>query len=216
MIHYLCQDGPTYLCTNTAGDHTPMAHRPSTWVLYDHKWEPLVRIGLRTPQQPRLISLQSIPYTLVPNNTWWVAPLLKFSVCSYGRSQYDLDTRTANFITLLSAWGSESQILAPHAWDLNVLLWCLHGPPFEPLHTTSFFNLTKKTIFLFALATAASVGKLHARNISRVCFDNNLILTQWELITPMRFGRLVYTVIGLLEPSWKGVFWVLGLRQPQP
>ena len=47
------------------------------------------------------------------------------------------------------------------SWDLNAVLKVLCGPSYEPLGRVSFRQLTKKTLFLLALATAKRVGELH-------------------------------------------------------
>ena len=60
----------------------------------------------------------------------------------------------------------------PPAWDLSLVLRCLPSPLFEPLHLCSLRLLTKKVLFLVALATAKLVGELQA--ISRtVSFANS-------------------------------------------
>ena len=46
------------------------------------------------------------------------------------------------------------------SWNVDVVLKSLTLPPFEPLHEASFRDLTKKTLFLVALATAKRVGEL--------------------------------------------------------
>ncbi|XP_045101307.1 uncharacterized protein LOC123498206 [Portunus trituberculatus] len=48
------------------------------------------------------------------------------------------------------------------SWNVDVVLKALTCPPFEPLHQASLRDLTKKTLFLVALATAKRVGELHA------------------------------------------------------
>lgn len=48
------------------------------------------------------------------------------------------------------------------AWNLDVVLKFLMGPPFEPLKSASLRNLTKKALFLIALASAKRVSELHA------------------------------------------------------
>ena len=50
----------------------------------------------------------------------------------------------------------------PPAWDLPMVLRCLNTPLFESLHLCSHRNLTKKVLFLVALATAKHVGELQA------------------------------------------------------
>ena len=47
-------------------------------------------------------------------------------------------------------------------WDLSRVLSFLHGPPFEPLASCPLRELTRKVLFLLALATARRVGELHA------------------------------------------------------
>ena len=53
----------------------------------------------------------------------------------------------------------------PHvapSWDLDVVLRHLMSSEYEPLERLSLRALTKKTLFLVALATAKRVGELHA------------------------------------------------------
>ena len=52
--------------------------------------------------------------------------------------------------------------LRPPAWDLAALLTYLNSAVFEPLRVASLRNLTKKVLFLLALATAKHVGELQA------------------------------------------------------
>ena len=47
-------------------------------------------------------------------------------------------------------------------WDLLRVLSLLRGPPFEPLSSCSLRDLTRKVLFLVALATARRVGELQA------------------------------------------------------
>ena len=46
-------------------------------------------------------------------------------------------------------------------WDLSRVLSFLRGPPFEPLSSCSLRELTRKVLFLLALATAHRVSELH-------------------------------------------------------
>ena len=53
----------------------------------------------------------------------------------------------------------------PHialSWDLDVVLRHLMSSEYEPLEHLSLRALTKKTLFLVALATAKRVGELQA------------------------------------------------------
>ena len=47
-------------------------------------------------------------------------------------------------------------------WDLPKVLTFLRSSPFEPLSTASLCDITRKTLFLIALATAKRVGELQA------------------------------------------------------
>ena len=50
--------------------------------------------------------------------------------------------------------------LRPPAWDLAAVFTYLNSAVFEPLRLASLRNLTKKVLFLLALATAKRVGEL--------------------------------------------------------
>ena len=52
--------------------------------------------------------------------------------------------------------------VTPLNWDLDIVLRHLKGSDYEPLEQASFRHLTKKTLFLVALATAKRVGELQA------------------------------------------------------
>ena len=48
------------------------------------------------------------------------------------------------------------------AWDLSLVLNSLRRAPYEPLEAASFKDVTLKTVFLVALASAKRVSELHA------------------------------------------------------
>ena len=50
----------------------------------------------------------------------------------------------------------------PPLWNVTLVLESLRGPPYEPLKRASDRDLTLKTVFLLALASAKRVGELHA------------------------------------------------------
>ena len=52
--------------------------------------------------------------------------------------------------------------VSPPSWDLDVVLRSLSLPPFEPLASATFRDLTKRTLFLVSLATAKRVSELQA------------------------------------------------------
>ena len=65
---------------------------------------------------------------------------------------------------LLRSFRVEAPIrsVTPPSWDLLKVLEFLKSPVFEPLHQASFRDLTRKTLFLTALALAKRVGELQA------------------------------------------------------
>ena len=65
---------------------------------------------------------------------------------------------------LLRSFRLELPLSSSHVppWDLSLVLSFLRGPPFEPLSSCSFRDLTQKVLFLLSLATARRVGKLQA------------------------------------------------------
>ena len=65
----------------------------------------------------------------------------------------------------------------PLAWDLSVMLCCFNSPRFEPLHLCSQRNLTKKVLFLVALATAKRVGELQAISRTVSFFSSDACLS---------------------------------------
>ena len=54
------------------------------------------------------------------------------------------------------------RVVRPPSWDLLCVLTYLRSPVFEPLHESSLRDLSRKTLFLLALATAKRVGELQA------------------------------------------------------
>lgn len=61
-------------------------------------------------------------------------------------------------------------------WNLDVVLKYLTGTPFEPLNKATLRDVTQKTLFLVALASAKRVGELHALSHKWASQRNNIIL----------------------------------------
>ena len=49
--------------------------------------------------------------------------------------------------------------VSPLEWGLDVVLKTLREPPYEPLASASFRDLTKKSLFLLSFATAKRVSE---------------------------------------------------------
>ena len=63
------------------------------------------------------------------------------------------------------------------SWNLDVVLRALLTSPFEPMATADMRNVTMKTIFLVALATAKRVGELQALSAEVSKQGDDLILS---------------------------------------
>lgn len=63
------------------------------------------------------------------------------------------------------------------SWNVDVVLKALTGPPFEPLRQASLRDLTRKTLFLVALATAKRVGELQALSKTTATQGEDLLLS---------------------------------------
>ena len=50
-------------------------------------------------------------------------------------------------------------------WDLACVLISLCKEPYEPLHKASLLNLSRKTVFLLAMATASRISEIHAFSV---------------------------------------------------
>ena len=61
-------------------------------------------------------------------------------------------------------------------WDLDKVLEYLSGPPFKPLAEASFWNKTRKALFLLAMATAKHIGELQALSFSVSHRGDDLVL----------------------------------------
>ncbi|XP_071084229.1 uncharacterized protein [Haliotis cracherodii] len=157
-----------------------LAHRPSTRSLYDDKWVSFETFCKAKGQDPTTASPQFLAEYLLHLRTQ--RHLKGSTITTYLVALNSVlavpDNRKITKIpelqALLRSFRLEDQKtkFRPPAWDLNVVLRGLRGPPFEPLNASSFYDLTKKTMFLLALATAARVSELHAIDITRVRFEH--------------------------------------------
>lgn len=59
------------------------------------------------------------------------------------------------------------------AWELDLVLDTLCGPPFEPLARAELKWLSYKTAFLLAITSAKRVSELHALSVSNTCMRWN-------------------------------------------
>jgi hypothetical protein len=63
-------------------------------------------------------------------------------------------------------------------WDLALVLRVLSKPPYEPIGSIDFKNLSAKTVFLLLLATSRRRGDIHAIDPKRVIFKSNYAILE--------------------------------------
>ena len=80
--------------------------------------------------------------------------------------------------------GAPCRAIRPPAWDLLKVLDYLRSSVFEPLSNASLRDLTRKTLFLVALATAKRVGEIQALSF---CFV--LLLCGGYFVCARIFGQ---------------------------
>lgn len=73
---------------------------------------------------------------------------------------------------LLKSFETTKQTLRPPSWNLDVVLKFLCSRKFEPISQATLRDVTKKTLFLLALATAKRVSEIHAIQ-KQVGFNRN-------------------------------------------
>ena len=80
---------------------------------------------------------------------------------------------------LLQSFRIERPLLSSHfpPWDLLRVLSLLRGPPFKPLTSCLLRELTRKVLFLVALATARRIGELQAVSSSVSYSGEDLFLS---------------------------------------
>ncbi len=74
-------------------------------------------------------------------------------------------------------------------WNLTSVLWSLCSAPYEPLGQASLLNLSIKTAFLLAFATAKRRGELHALS----CADGHMSFAQDSVTFILEPGFLAKT-----------------------
>ena len=96
------------------------------------------------------------------------------SIASYrsmlsGVFRFVLPDLSSHFVLqdLLRSFHLEHPLLSSRAppWDLSLVLSFLRGVPFEPLSSCSLRDLSRKVLFLVALAMARRVGELQALSV---------------------------------------------------
>ena len=147
--------------------HVAMARRPSSCAGYQAKWSIYRRWCTSEGHSISRPSLSKIADFL-----FWLRRSKKLSVSAVMgyRSMLSAVFRSVlpEILTspvlhdLLCAFRVEApaRSVTPPSWDLLKVLEYLKSPVFEPLHQSSLRDLTRKTLFLVALASAKRVSEL--------------------------------------------------------
>ena len=155
------------------------AHRPSTRGLYDDKWGSFSQYCVKRKQDPMQATPQFLADYLLHLRTkkhlkgGTIATYLAAINSVLAIPKDRKVSKIPELQSMLKAFRIEDQKakFRPPAWELNVVLSRLRGAPYEPLNSSSVAHLTRKTVFLIALATAARVGEIHAIDVTRIKFQ---------------------------------------------
>ena len=151
----------------------PLARHPSSRSNYQLKWS-VYRSWCRS--QGHSISRPSL--SKVADFLWWLRSVRGLSVSSIKGYRSMLSSMFWFHLPALSAhpvlWdllrsfrvSAPSYPMHPSSWDLSKVLCFLISNAFEPLCSAPLRALSKKVLFLHALATAKQVGELQA--LSRI------------------------------------------------
>ncbi len=152
-----------------AADTICATHRPSTRDLYHAKWQSFCRWCRgwgKDPLHPSIRTvlgyLQDFQRRGLKHNTI----LTHISVLSNCTDR--IEGVPVGKHPLVAQWvlGNRSLHLPTRnlvpKWDLSVVLAALIEPPYEPLRHATLKDLTLKTLFLIAAASARRVSELHA------------------------------------------------------
>ena len=143
--------------------------RSSTRSLYQAKWaryQDWCRQGKVDPLYPSIPDLidffvflrkqQKLSVSAILGYRAALAPLLKLH-----DQKFENSVELGLLFKSFKKSGERERIRPPH-WDVNVVLLSLKVAPFEPLRNAPLKEMTMKTLFLVALATANRVGELQA------------------------------------------------------
>ena len=146
-----------------------LARRKSTNVMYQHKWSVFREwcrkkgVSVSRPTLPKIADFlldlkrkRKLAVNSIKGYRSMLAYVFRLKLPEISSSHILKE--------LIKSFASESKkrTVLPPSWDLNKVLATLMAPPFEPLRETTLRNLTKKTLFLLALATVKRVGEIQA------------------------------------------------------
>ncbi|XP_064110285.1 uncharacterized protein LOC135218072 [Macrobrachium nipponense] len=179
--------------SRNAANAIARARRPSTLRVYQSKWE-----VFRRWTRAQKVSSSSTSVTEIADFLLYLREKCNLAVTTIKGYKSMLSSvfrhRGLNILEnkdlhdlIRSFETSKSKTIRPPSWNLDVVLKYLMSEKFEPPHTSSFRDLTRKSLFLFALASAKRVSELQAlegtvgfKEDSAVCSFNPLFLAKNE------------------------------------
>ena len=145
------------------------AHRASTQSVYKchwRRWSQYCRDkGLDPLSSSRTQLANHLAYLGVEKRLSASALRVRFASVNTTRRQLGLDPIPGTFSScIIRAIENRAakNPFRPPAWDLFLVLAYLRSSEFEPLEDASLVNLTRKTLFLVAVASAKRASELHA------------------------------------------------------
>ena len=160
-------------------------HANSTQVIYDSKWLKFENWCISREIDPSMASLgQLADFLLHLFNElklgYSTITGYRSSINSVWRSTGRQDVESHAIHQLLDSFKVDrprSVIVLPK-WDLALVLRVLSQPPYEPIESIDFKNLSAKTVFLLLLATSRRKGDIHAIDPNRITVTRSGVILE--------------------------------------
>lgn len=150
-------------------DRLSQAVRPSTSSLYDKRWKSFVkwceplRVSPLEASVPQILDYLEFLFTELKLVAGTVTGHKTAIIMTIERATNRVLRDNTNIKSYIKAMlRTVKPVSRIPLWDLALVLEALKKTPFEPLSQCSLRNLTLKTVFLVAFATAARRSELHA------------------------------------------------------
>ncbi|XP_064096520.1 uncharacterized protein LOC135208347 [Macrobrachium nipponense] len=184
------------------------ARRPSTLRVYQSKWE-----VFRRWSRAQMVSSSSTSVTDMADFFLYFrekCKLAAFTIKGYRSMLSSVFRHRGLNISedrglhdlIRSFETAKTKTARPPSWNLDVVLRFLMSSKFEPPHTAPFRDLTRKSLFLFALASAKRISELQAlegkvgfKKDSAICSFKPLFLAKNE--NPSKPWPRTFEVMGL-------------------
>ena len=147
--------------------------------VYDAKWRVFTKWCASHGQRPLEISIQKLAdFFLFLRSEKGLSPItikgyrsmLSNTLRHYGRHDIGTDASLSDLLANIARTHPVHRSLVPR-WNLPWVLTWLSSGKFEPLPLAPLNLLTKKTVFLLALASASRVSELHALSCEDSCLQ---------------------------------------------